>query len=402
MRPFRSFLLLLIFLACFTGLYYIIPGYVQLPGINVFIPAKLTDLLLKTDTVFHRPDSLKQSTIPSVVNDTTEISAPDSTHPQVSAFTANIDSLPVINPPLGGKGGQPVSGWQKGLTLPEYIDSAQHSTGQARIMFYGDSQIEGDRITSYLRQSLRKGRGGTGPGLFLPLMPVMYTRSIFIRSSSNWKRYNYLSFKNHEIENSDLGPFMTICRYMPSGARSVEPVKAWVRIVPSEFADIAVATYDNLRIFYKNTLDAVRVKVSEGDKLISQDTLHTSSETGELKIKLNRSKDIRIEFEGYVSPDIFGMSIESDSGVVVDNIPQRGSAGMEFTMVGEKNLEEIYEILKPGLFILQYGLNVVKNVRDDYSYYENGLVRQLLLLKKDISRNPDSCYKSDRYGLQGR
>ena len=32
-------------------------------------------------------------------------------------------------------------------------------------MYYGDSQIEGDRMTSYLRQALRTGHGGTGPGL---------------------------------------------------------------------------------------------------------------------------------------------------------------------------------------------------------------------------------------------
>jgi len=42
-------------------------------------------------------------------------------------------------------------------------------------------QIEGDRITSYLRHTLRKGRGGSGPGMFLPVMPVMYTKSIWLR-----------------------------------------------------------------------------------------------------------------------------------------------------------------------------------------------------------------------------
>ena len=73
-------------------------------------------------------------------------------------------------------------------------------------MYYGDSQIEGDRITSYLRQNLRKGHGGTGPGLFLPLMPVMYTKSVWMRSSSNWKKYNYLSYKSGEISHRDLGP----------------------------------------------------------------------------------------------------------------------------------------------------------------------------------------------------
>ena len=88
---------------------------------------------------------------------------------------------------------------------------------QIRIMYYGDSQIEGDRLTSFLRQTLRKTGGGTGPGLFLPLMPVMYTKSIWVRSSSNWKRYNYLSYKNGEISHTALGPFMALCRYLPEG-----------------------------------------------------------------------------------------------------------------------------------------------------------------------------------------
>ena len=110
-----------------------------------------------------------------------------------------------------------ITSCQTSISFEAAIDSLESSKGQVRIMYYGDSQIEGDRITSYLRQSLRKGRGGTGPGLFLPLMPVMYSKSIFIRSSSNWRRYNYLSYKNSEIENKNLGPFMTLCRYLPPG-----------------------------------------------------------------------------------------------------------------------------------------------------------------------------------------
>jgi len=70
------------------------------------------------------------------------------------------------------------------------------------------------------------------------------------------------------------------------------------------------------------------------------------------------------------------------------NIPQRGSAGLEFTMVDKENLREIYGMLKPDLFILQYGLNIVRNIRDDYSYYENGLYRQLLLLKEICPQTP--------------
>ncbi|MCA1741584.1 MAG: hypothetical protein LC630_03750, partial [Bacteroidales bacterium] len=35
---------------------------------------------------------------------------------------------------------------------------------QVRILYFGDSQIEGDRVTSMLRQKLRAEGGGTGPG----------------------------------------------------------------------------------------------------------------------------------------------------------------------------------------------------------------------------------------------
>jgi alginate O-acetyltransferase complex protein AlgI len=360
MRPYRSFLLLLIFLTCFTGLYFIMPGNIKLPGINDFIPKNITECLTNKNQAPYRPDTVVSQTIYKPISDTAEFPVTDS---------VNLSH-------------------NKPAPLEKIIDSLQSSKGQIRIMYYGDSQIEGDRITSWLRQTLRKHKGGTGPGLFLPQMPVMYTRSISVRSSSNWKRYNFISFKNKEIGNNDFGPFMTMCRYLPPGTRSEETVRASVRIAPSIFADSAAAEFDKLRIFYKNEQSTVTIKVSDGDKLIFHDTLKISEEIMEMAVNLNKPEDIRIEFEGYVSPDIFGMSIESEKGVVVDNIAQRGSAGMEFTMVGKNNLKKIYEKLKPDLFILNYGLNIVRNIRDDYSYYENGLLRQIKLIRAICPETP--------------
>jgi len=354
MRPLRSFLLLLIFLACFTGLHYIIPANQLFPSIYEFIPAELiSDLILKSKS----PDS-----IPKQPSDSVKIISADK--------IAARDSFPLITEKLSAN------------PLEKVLDSLRFSGGQVRVIYYGDSQIEGDRITSYLRQTLRKGRGGTGPGLFLPLIPVMYTKSVWLRSSSNWKRYNYLSYKSGEISNRKLGPFMAICRYLPEGETTSEPVKAYVRIRPSKFADSASAQYDILRIFYGNTDGIVKIVVKADDNELLSDTLKKGSAYNEINCRLKGAKDIIIEFEGRVSPDIYGISIESENGVVVDNIPQRGSAGLEFTMVDKDNLRESYEKLSPDLFILHYGLNIVKNVRDDYSYYQKGLVRQISLLKE--------------------
>jgi len=354
MRPLRSFLLLLIFLAFFAGLHYVIPAPHLFPSINEFVPQSLLSYL---KSVLNKNDSLYKV-------------LPDSTKTVLFDTIPVIDSIPAIPEKLTN------------YPFQKFLDSLKYSRAQVRIIYYGDSQIEGDRITSYLRNSLRKGRGGTGPGLFLPLMPVMYTRSVWLRSSSNWKRYNFLSYKTGEISHKDLGPFMAICRYLPDGEIASEPEKAFVRIKPSNMADSTVSRYDLLRIFYKNTQGRVSVLVKgDGNKLFT-DTLKRGKGFNEIKCKLYGAKDVELEFEGKVSPDIYGISIESDTGVIVDNIPQRGSAGLEFTMVDRNNLTESLKLLSPDLFILHYGLNIVKNVKNDYSYYQKGLVRQISLLKE--------------------
>ena len=354
MRPLRSFLLLLIFLACFTGLHYLIHTNQLFPSIDEFVPSSLVSNLL--------PGSNNKDSILNKPADTIKISLPDT-------IAASISS-PVIPE---NKSDNP---------LQRFLDSLKYSRGQIRILYYGDSQIEGDRLTSYLRHTLRKERGGTGPGLFLPLMPVMYTKSLWIRSSSNWKRYNYLSYKTGEISHRNLGPFMAICRYLPEGETRSAPEKAFIRIKPSNVADSSSSEYDILRIFYGKTEGTVNVVVKAENNELFTDTLKRGPDFNEIRCPLNRRKDIEIEFEGKVSPDIYGISIESETGVVVDNISQRGSAGLEFTMVDRDNLREAYKKLSPDLFILQYGLNIVKNVRDDYSYYQKGLVRQIALIRK--------------------
>jgi D-alanyl-lipoteichoic acid acyltransferase DltB (MBOAT superfamily) len=354
MRPLRSFLLLLIFLACFTGLHYLIHTNQLFPSIDEFVPSRLISNL--------SPGSNNKDSILNKPADTIKISLPDT-------IAASVSS-PVIPEHKSDN------------LLQRFLDSLKYSRGQIRILYYGDSQIEGDRITSYLRYMLRKERGGTGPGLFLPLMPVMYTKSLWIRSSSNWKRYNYLSYKTGEISHRNLGPFMAICRYLPEGETRSAPEKAFIRIKPSNVADSSSSEYDILRIFYGKTEGTVNVVVKAENNELFTDTLKRGPDFNEIRCPLNRRKDIEIEFEGKVSPDIYGISIESETGVVVDNISQRGSAGLEFTMVDRDNLREAYKKLSPDLFILQYGLNIVKNVRDDYSYYQKGLVRQIALIRK--------------------
>jgi D-alanyl-lipoteichoic acid acyltransferase DltB (MBOAT superfamily) len=355
MRPFRSFLLLLIILICFTGLSYILPWDLNLPSVESLIPEKLIRTSIKNDTSRSISEEL------SVADTSRPVTLPP-------AVTADTTSAPSVSSPPD--------------PMELFLDSLQFSEGQVRILYYGDSQIEYDRVTSYLRRSLRKDHGGTGPGLFLPVMPVTYTKSFYVRASSNWRRFNYLSFKNGEIKHNDLGPFMAFCRYLPDGQVSSDKVKSWIRITPSTFSDNSESKYEFLRILYRNTLENVKIDVRSENNPVISDTLEIVKGITEFTCPLYGSKNILIDFSGKSSPDIYGISIESKTGVVVDNIPQRGSAGLEFTMVDKENLRDSYALLKPDLIILHYGLNLATNIRNDYSYYMKGLSRQLKLLKE--------------------
>jgi alginate O-acetyltransferase complex protein AlgI len=370
MRPLRSFLLLLIFLACFTGLHYLIPSDHLFPSLKEFIPAKILS---------HIGTGKLSDTLSSVaVNDTFKIIVPDT----IKVNQADSSSVILADSLKSETKSKPEPVLKSDNPLQGVLDSIRYSKGQVRIIYYGDSQIEGDRVTSYLRHYLRAGTSGTGPGLLLPLMPVMYTKSVWLNSSSNWLRYNLLSYKAGEITHNSLGPFMAVCRYLPEGKILTNPVKAYVQIRPSNVADSAASTYDILRLFYGMREGIVSVKVKGDGMNLLSDTLRTGIGYNEIKCKLYSSKEISIEFEGKVSPDIYGISIESENGVQVDNISQRGSAGLEFTMVDRQNLHEAFRDLNPSLFVLQYGLNIVKNIRDDYSYYQKGLIRQITLLRE--------------------
>ena len=144
--------------------------------------------------------------------------------------------------------------------LDIFLDSLRYSKGQVRVMYYGDSQIEGDRITSYLRQTLRKGHGGTGPGLLLPLNAGDVSQSLYGSDHPQTGKNIIISLTNqvsyHTAILDHSWQYAGICRRVK---KMQTPEKAYVRIRPSNVADSSSSEYDYLRIFYGNTADLVRV-----------------------------------------------------------------------------------------------------------------------------------------------
>ncbi|MFT4522620.1 MAG: hypothetical protein ACI8ZN_001570 [Bacteroidia bacterium] len=57
-----------------------------------------------------------------------------------------------------------------------------------RILHYGDSQLEGDRISDYLRNKMQLRFGGSGPGIVLPIDVSRSRISIRQSESSDWQK----------------------------------------------------------------------------------------------------------------------------------------------------------------------------------------------------------------------
>lgn len=274
----------------------------------------------------------------------------------------------------------------------EKIQANDSANGTIRILYYGDSQIEGDRITAQLRKELQAEFGGMGTGLISPKMVVSYTQSVQVKSSSNWRRYGIRDYKDALLDHKQFGAMMNLCRFsLPakylSGRRQYE--QGWVKVNASDMGFLNAEKFEVCRIFIKNISDTCFIEcLAEGEPL-RFDTIHPGNAFRVSTFVYNRFQtSVDLRFTSRLSPDIMGISLEGNKGILVDNIPMRGSRGTDFSATDTILLAKMFEELNIGLIILHFGVNVATNIVDSYNYYQNALVRELALLKRITNNTP--------------
>jgi lysophospholipase L1-like esterase len=150
--------------------------------------------------------------------------------------------------------------------------------------------------------------------------------------------------------------------------------------------------YDHLRLFYGNTKRPVNMQVVVHDSVVFKGSLRDNIEYGFIRCSLPDSTDaVTLKFIGGDSPDIYGIELASDSGVIVDNIALRGSSGTIFTKNDFVHSTKMYRDLNPGLFILQFGGNVMPYIKDQKAIdnYGKWFKSQILRLKQSC---PDAAF----------
>lgn len=233
------------------------------------------------------------------------------------------------------------------------LDSA--SSKPVRVVHYGDSQIEEDRITNVLRERWQKQYGGGGVGL-LPLHQTIPTRTI-----RQWLSINGV------VQTAQQGPK----RYLVYGLRSMRltdsddyGVMGQVAVMDSTLIEGSEDIVMNIEPIDKkrkphNYFNRVRLLTSSPDSL-----LVLPDSTTHYQLHLQGKKNV------------YGVSLETPTGVIVDNIPMRGCSGNIFTKIDSAQLSDFYRETNTRLIILQFGGNMIPQTENPSTI--SGYVRSTL------------------------
>lgn len=222
------------------------------------------------------------------------------------------------------------------------------SSRSVRVIHYGDSQIEEDRITCVLRRHLQAEYGGGGVGL-IPLHQTIPTRTMHQRLYINGKkqstgqgpkRYLVYGSRNWRRENNQYGPMGQVAMMDDNLVAGSEDVV--LNVEPTNYG-YPVAPYSEVKLWAD---DSIRMSIQ------SLDTIHLMGRGA-----------------------VYGLSLQTPTGVMVDNIPMRGSLGTVFTDIDSVQLKTYFDETNTALIILQYGGNFLAGAKTDGAVY--GAVRML-------------------------
>lgn len=306
------------------------------------------------------------------------------------------------------------------------------------IIHYGDSQLEGDRITDYLRNKLQLIFGGYGPGIVLPKDISRSRVSILQSESPDCVKYAIYG-KNERLKDGLYGIGGSTYRFSGSGRRRIGTDtiinKVYIRVTVKEPIEgapddstgendfVLKEVIDSNKFYYDTTYEHhyettsggrswVKFQAAKGSyprvrKFNRVKILYGSKDPLPIQVKLDDSlqelqlnaawplgvktlqpgmltKGVELNISGSKDVNFYGFVLESDSGIQVDNFPMRGSSGTGFESINPSLLAAQARAVNAKLLIMQYGINVVPNPQKNYDYYQRLFHAQLVALKKAL------------------
>ena len=238
---------------------------------------------------------------------------------------------------------------------------------QVRIVHYGDSQLEEDRISSTIRDRLQSEFGGGGVGL-LPATGYITLRE-GLAASDELEEFMAFGDPSLRAGTSKYGPRAQMSRLDGTVTFTPYPVKANTG---------AARCFNRLTVYAGNLNGSLHasVKGQKQDAAPGQDLCRMSFQLPDSTVKAS------VTISG--SADLYGISVDNDCGVCVDNIAMRGCSGTIFTSLNSGQLSSYFKNSGTRMIILQYGGNTVPYTKTEEAVnkYCESIRRQIEMFKK--------------------
>jgi lysophospholipase L1-like esterase len=254
--------------------------------------------------------------------------------------------------------------------LSYFFDAVKNAKAKnVRVAHFGDSAIEGDLITSDIREVLQNKFGGNGVGwLGITSQDIMFRQTTKHSFSNNWES---AALYTSNPKGLPLGI---------SGEAFVPKGNAWVQYETTRIRR-SLKDFSLVRFYYANAKNStISYSFDGGAKQTA--SLKTGGALQELILKpASRAKSIRIEFPMADQAYFYGVSLENEPGVYVDNFPLRGNTGVDIGSLQAGVLKDFSKYLDYKLIILEFGLNIAGSRNTDYNWYEKEMVKVINHLK---------------------
>ncbi|MFC5270215.1 GDSL-type esterase/lipase family protein [Adhaeribacter terreus] len=391
-KPFRSLLLLLYVGLLLAGAFFLLPAQIPLPNGYSLRFFTLESLLDTKGKQYADISDIEQKFKPA--EEKVAISKNAIVSAAKTAIADTLESRFKIQFPAGND--------TAFYTFFRHLQRLKTSEELVRALHYGDSQIEGDRITAFLRNKFQNRFGGCGVGL-VPLQDALGNRtSLQIKSDEAWKRvraygpdYSKRVPRHYGIMGSYYNFSFSYTKTIPGDSTAADSLSRqpkfitkkrsniWVEYAKAHSAYARDSRFENFKLLYSNPEAPVILKIQTQKDSIRTFELPVTSEPTVFEMPFSGNfKKLRLSFEGTKSPEFYGAALDCNSGVVIDNMPFRGSSGTEFVRMNKETLRAQFKQLNVKFIILQYGVNVVPHVIKDYGYYEKQFYTQLKLLRE--------------------
>ncbi len=223
-----------------------------------------------------------------------------------------------------------------------------------RVVHYGDSQIELDRISQDLREALQERFGGSGTGLF-PALGNVPSASISKAASGSFTQYTmYGDSTTQRAGHNRYGILAQVVQLTGSGTLTLRGSK-------NKNAREGVKTFESVSVLYGKGENLV-VKAASGTDKPEPEVRKGDNGTTLLTWRFSQPVEkATLTFQG--NAELYGIGADGNAGVAVDNVPLRGCSGTIFTRISKPLMTDSFALTDTRLIILQFGGNMMPMIR---------------------------------------